>query len=415
MVSFKSAVVVATAVSGAVAALSSAKCLFLTTVTDAAGVAALNACPTLSGDITVEGDGLGGAVDLSQVQVLKGNLDLTNSTSVTLISLGGLEEVDGQLNIAKFTSVFNIDFTKLSSVTGNLSLVTMPSLSGMNLNTGLTKLNSLTISDTALSELTGLVSNVTEMAYLDLDNNKNMSLIKLPLKKVTDQLILSFNDDNANVTLDSLEEAYSVVIQDVALVSLKKLKAVNLTFQIAYGFFEDLELPNLEEVDGSVRIVANTQLLNVSFPKLTTIGGELGFENNTKLEDLGDAFPEVTDIKGALNIKGDIGSFELPKLKQVAGTFTLESTNDELDCSKALDKSKVKANDPVCSAPAKKDTSSGSDSASATSTGKGGKQSGDSKSSDSSSSNNNSDNKKSGAAAIFPSLAAVIGAFLIMA
>lgn len=409
MVSFKSAVLVAAAVSGAVAALSS-KCLFLTTVTDAAGVAALNACPTLSGDITVEGDGLGGAVDLSQVQVLKGNLDLTNSTSVTLISLGGLEEVDGQLNIQKFTSVFNIDFTKLTLVTGNLSLITMPSLSGMNLNAGLSKLNSLTISDTALSELTGLVSNVTEMLYLDLDNNKNMSLIKLPLKKITDQLILSFNDDNANVTLDSLEEAFSVVIQDVASVSLKKLKAVNQTFQIAYGFFEDLQLPALEEVDGSLRIVANTQLLNVSFPKLTTIGGELGFENNTKLEDLGEAFPEVTDIKGALNIKGDIGSFELPKLKQVAGTFTLESTNDELDCSKALDKSKVKANNPVCSAPAKKDASS---LGSASATGKDGKLNGDSKSSGSSSSGNS--DKKSNAAHIFPSVAAIVGAFLIMA
>lgn len=402
MVSFKSATIALAALGAAMGALS--KCLFLTTVTDAAGVAALNACPTLSGDITVEGDGLGGAVELGQVEELNGKLALTNSTSVTSVNLNQLEKVtsDGELSITKFTSVFNIDLSKLSEVEGNLTLVTMPSLSGMNLNKGLSTLNSLTISDTALSDLQGLLSNITEMTYLDLDNNKNMSSIDLPLETVSNNIILSFNDDNANVTLDKLESAFSLVIQDVAKVSLKKLKSVNQTFQIAYSFFEELELPSLETVDGSVRVVANEQMLNVSFPALTEIGGELGFDNNTKLQDLGETFPKLENIKGALNIKGDIGAFDLPALKQVAGTFSLESTNDELDCSKALDKSKVKANDPVCSAPEKKEALSAS--GSSTSTGK------NSKSSSASSDSSSSDKKSSGAALLLPSVAAVAAA-----
>lgn len=388
---------------GALAASTPSQCTKDATITELSGVTRLNECETIDAKITIEGD-IGGVLDLSNVKEIKGELSLQNSSAVTNLNFPSLEKISGKLKINQYTQVFNIDFTKLEEI-GTLELVSMPSLMGMNLNAGISKLKNLKISDTALYDLQGLL-NVTDVDTLDLDNNKNISSIDLPLEQVGKELILSFNNDNCSVKLDSLEECYSLTIQDVEKLSLKKLKAVNQTFQLGFNFFESFTAPELQEVEGSLRIVANEQLTNITFPKLTTVGGELGFSNNTDLQDLGDAFPKLSDIKGAVNIAGDIGKFELPDLKQVAGTFKLESTNSDLDCSKALDKSKVKANDPVCTAPKKESTSSGS-----SSNGKGGSLS------DKSDSGSGSDKKNAGNslyASLVLLLSAVGGALMLL-
>jgi hypothetical protein len=253
------------------------------------------------------------------------------------------------------------------------------------LNKGISKANSIEISDTAIGSLEGL-TNYDTVGVLNVNNNKNITQIDLILSEVTENLILSFNSDDCEVALDQLEIASNLTIQDVASLSLKNLTYVNGTFQIAYNTFEKLDVANLKQVGAAFQVFANDDLKSVSFPDLTLIDGELRMGNNTVLEDMGKTFENLTTIAGALNVQGDIANFSLPALKKVAGDFDFTSTNEDFDCSSFEEQQsdgKILGHNFNCTVPEKSASVSGS----GTATSKGSSKTGSSGSSDSSKKN----------------------------
>lgn len=370
-------------------------CSFSTTITAASAASELNSCPTLDGQIDITGDEIT-SLDFSSIKEIKGDLKLFNSSSVTDVNLNQLESISGSLTVQAYTQLHSLDFTSLTKAE-KLSLISLPSVAMLNLNKGISEAGSIKVSDTALSSLQGL-TNYNTVGTLDVDNNKNISSIDLSsLESVKDSLILSFNSDECEVKLDELIWASNLTIQDVADFSASNLTAVNGTFSLAYNTFESVEFKNLKEVGGSLQVFANDDLTEISIDKLKTIGGEFRMYNNTNLEDMEDSFSSLQTVEGAVNIKGNIANFTLPKLKKVDGTFTFNTDSDEFDCSsfkKKLLKVVKGGKSPQCSAPKKKSSSSkksgssSSSSSSSTSSGSG-SSSGSSSSSSSKSSNAN--------------------------
>ncbi|CUM54789.1 uncharacterized protein AC631_01800 [Debaryomyces fabryi] len=371
-------------------------CSFSTTITAASAASQLNSCPTLDGKIEITGDEIT-SLDFSSVEVIKGDLKLFNSSSVTDVNLNQLSEISGSLTVQAYTQLHSLDLTSLSKAE-ELSLISLPSFAILNLNKGISDAGSIKISDTALSSLEGL-TNYETVGSLDVDNNKNISSIDLSsLQSVKDTLVLSFNSDECEVKLDQLIWASNLTIQDVADFSASNLTKVNGTFNLAYNTFESVEFKKLKEVGGSLQIFANNDLTDISVDKLTTIGGEFRMFNNTELEDMEDSFSKLQTVEGAVNIEGNIANFTLPKLKEVDGTFTFETKSDEFDCSafkKKLKKVVKGGKSPKCSAPKKKKSSSSKKGSSSTSSSS--SSSTDSSSSGSSSSSSSSSTKSSNA------------------
>lgn len=338
----------------------SSSCSFSTTIDSPGDVTSLNSCPTLLGNIEVIGDDIGD-VDFSNVKKIDAKLNFFNSSSITNINLNQLSEISGSLSVQALTQLHAIDLTDLTKVE-KLSLISLPSLALLNLNKGISSATYIELSDTALSSLSGLTDYST-VGTLNVNNNKNISSIDLSgLKSVEDTLALSFNSDDCEVKLDDLKWASNVTLQDIVDLSLSNLTKVNGTLEIAYNLFESLELKSLEEVGGSVQIFANNDLSELDVGDLKTIGGELRLFNNTELEGLEESFKSLKTVKGAVNIKGPIGNFTLPGLKEIDGTFTFISTSDEFDCDKELKgvKKKVEGHNYTCSAPKKSLTKSNS-------------------------------------------------------
>ncbi|KAG7195397.1 uncharacterized protein KQ657_003155 [Scheffersomyces spartinae] len=390
-------IVLATALAGisSAASSSSASCSFLTTITAQASLNALNACPTLDGTIEINGDAIG-AVDLGAVESIKGDVTVTNSSSITSLVFSSLANITGSLDIVALTQLSNIDFTSLSLVK-QLKLISLPSLATLNLNKGISKASHIEVSDTALS---AFPLSITDIDYLDINNNKNITSLDLPLETVSDTLILSFNNDEAEVKLDNLIWASNLTIQDISSLSASNLTAVNGSFVIAYNLFDEFELDSLKSVGGSLRIINNEELKSLSFKDLTTIGGEFNMVNNSKLSDTEDAFNEINTIRGAVNIAGDFSNFTMDGLKNVAGDFSFESTNDNFSCDafdQLHDNNDIKGHNYNCSAPTQ---SSSASSGSSKSTSGSSSKSGSSTSGSSSGSSSSSSTKASNGAFI---------------
>ena len=68
--------------------------------------------------------------------------------------------------------------------------------------------------------------------------------------------------------------------------------------------FENVSLPNLTAVGGSISFVGNNDVTNITMPELTTITGALFLSANGALEEV-NGFPLLKTIDGAIDISGN--------------------------------------------------------------------------------------------------------------
>lgn len=243
--------------------------------------------------------------------------------------------ITGSLSLTSLTILSTLDLPVLSTV-GSINFVTLPSLTGINLNDGVSKINSLYISDTALESLDGF--QVSSLDTFNVNNNKNLNSIDAKLQNVKTALEVSFNSDEVEVTFDELEWANNITFRDVASISLAKLEKVNASLGFINNSLSEIELSKLTEVGGSLSFVSNDELEELDLNNLTKIGGGFVISNNSKLETI-DGFSSLETVGGAIIFTGSFSNASLPALKRVSGGALIESDGD-LDCDSfnALDK-----------------------------------------------------------------------------
>merc|ERR1712000_203509 len=184
---------------------------------------------------------------------------------------------------------------------GELSFITLPRLGTLVFGTkGVTKISAIRISDTYLSDLSGL--SVAAVDSFQIDNNRKITAFNSDLVNVTKELLIFDNGNNMDITMNKLE-----VVAEVQVSNAK-----------------NFEVPALERVTKSLK------LTNISFPALETIGGGLAIENNTKLIAIDD-LPKLKTVYGGISLRGNFEKVELPKLDTVSGTVVVTSTTDIKD------------------------------------------------------------------------------------
>lgn len=344
------------------AASSSASCSFDDqTITAAASASALGACATLEGTLEISGNEIG-SLNLGGVEEIAGDISIFNSSSITDVTLNSLESISGSLEFDALTQLHVIDLSRLTEVS-ELNLISLPSLSVINLNSGVSRLTSMQVSDTALSSLQGLITNINSVGLLNVNNNKNITSLELGnLQSVQENLILSFNGDSCDITLDNLGWASNLTIQDAASFSANNLTSVNGSLIIGYNKFDSFDLP-VETIGGALQIFANDDMTEFSLSNLTEVGGEVRIFNNTELDDMSDSFASLETIKGAVNIEGSFSNFSMTSLEEVDGDFSVRSDNEDFDCSEFRElhsDDKIEGHNFKCVAPKKDSSASGS-------------------------------------------------------
>jgi len=136
---------------------------------------------------------------------------------------------------------------------------------------------------------------------------------------------------------------------------------------------ESVLAPNLTSVGnfatgvGSLALVANGKLSNISFPALTSVGGANQIANNTALDAI--AFPALKTVGGAIDFSGNFTTPELPALTNVKGGFNIQS-QQSVDCtgfqSQSGGKGSIIQGTFICKTTAKTGTLDGSPSSSGT-------------------------------------------------
>ncbi|RCK60729.1 Cell wall protein ECM33 [Candida viswanathii] len=297
------------------------------TATASAEVQRIAACETAVGDVTIQGTAFG-TIELTGLEQFYGGLHINNATQATVVNAPTLQLVSGELEFNANTILSRLNLAQLTTV-GSLNLNALPALEDVGLTAGLTSAESVIISDTGLSSLSGI--DVYQLQVFNVNNNDNIDTIDSGLREVTDTLDISYNAEKVDVSFPQLSVAKNIVLQSINSISAPNLTATNGSLAVSSSSVEKIEFAKLTSIGNSLTINKNDDLTELDFPELTSIGGALNIADNDELKSFS-GFPELKSIGGSVNINGtfDNGTFE--SLTRIAGGFTLK-TDGDLSCS----------------------------------------------------------------------------------
>ncbi|CCH45791.1 Sporulation-specific protein [Wickerhamomyces ciferrii] len=301
-------------------------------------------CEALKGDLTITGDLSSGSLD--KVKAIYGSLIINNATNLGSFSAGQLTTITDSLELTILTVLDQLSLPQLSTV-GTVHFVTLPALNEIQLNTGITKINSLYISDTSLENLNGF--DVQSLDTFNVNNNKNLNSIDSQLQNVKVALEVSYNSNDVEVSFDDLEWANNITFRDISSISLSKLENVNASLGFINTSVDSIDLSNVQKIGGSLTFVSNDELEEIDLSNLTSIGGGFDISNNTHLKDI-EGFDSLESVGGSIIFVGNFTNASLPSLKRVSGGLELESS-EEFDCEEFnKQKNAIQGDSYVCKA-----------------------------------------------------------------
>ncbi|KAH7011567.1 hypothetical protein EDB80DRAFT_876228 [Ilyonectria destructans] len=314
------------------ATVSAATCTKDITVTEATPVIS---CDVVDADITIDSD-LAGDVVINGPKQIKGDFIVNNASGLISLTSTTINSISGEFQLQNLELLSTLEMASLKSV-GEISMVKLPQLSSLNFGTeGVTKMTSIRITDTFISDLSGL--SVATVENFQIDNNKRMTTFDSDLVNITGQLIINNNGNNMDITMDKLELAAEIQISNVKSFSVPALTKITASIKFDKNpEFKTFNAPNVTEITNDVSFINNKKLTNVSMPLLTKIQGGFTIQNNTAMTTI-DGFPLLESVSGAIILRGNFEKVELPSLNDVKGAVTVSSTTDISDFCDFFDK-----------------------------------------------------------------------------
>lgn len=244
-----------------------------------------------------------GQISINGVQSISGDLTVLNVTQLTSLSADQLSEIGGTWHMEDLTILANLQFDSLQSV-GDIQWLALPALQSLSFSQGIQKAKSVLISNTQLNNIDGI--ELQQVGDFNINNNGFMADINVNnLKNITGITNFAANGQDLKISFPNLIGAGNMTFRNVSGVSVPSLKRVGGALGLISNTLSSFLAPNLTVIDGSLVLLDNENLNNVSFPVLQGINGGFGVAANNKLSDLG-GFPGLQVVSGAVDVSGSI-------------------------------------------------------------------------------------------------------------
>jgi hypothetical protein len=297
-----------------------------TTVNSQADATKLADCKVVKGSI-VFSNMTGAVVDISGPEEITGDITVIDHQAIQSFKSSTLEKVGGEFRMNNVQILRDVQFPELKEAK-KVSIQSAPTLGSLIFGP-LTKADEVTISDTQLTALDAI--DVATLNKLDINNNRRLEKFATQLKSLSDVMNIHANGIlglGLSVDMPNLVWIANMTIANVTEFDVPSLKVVNGSARFDFNFFESFSAPNLTHTeDGDISFVGNGALTNMTFPKLTEVGGGLTIANNTGLDRV-TFFPKLEHVYGAVKLRGNFTEVEFPSLDSVDGAFDVSSTAD---------------------------------------------------------------------------------------
>lgn len=297
-----------------------------TTIENQSDADGINSCTTLKGDLTIKKT-YSGDLSLSGIEEITGGIISSGAANVSSISAPSLTSIGDKFDLEGLTTLTLLSFPQLTSV-GSINWEALPKLQSLNFDTGVTKAGDVSISNTGLTDLNGI--QLKTVGTFSIQNNRDLKTININnLQNATDLISFSGNYDTLEIDLPNLGTGTNMTFQNISSVSVPSLE--KLTGQLGFWGtkFETFSAPNLTQT-GDLVFKDNSKLSNISIPNLKTVNGGFTIARDDELSTI--SLSSLETVKGAIDFSGTFDKISLGKLKDVEGSFNMQSTHGNFSC-----------------------------------------------------------------------------------
>ena len=285
------------------------------TITASADAGQIASCTTYSGSVAIQTDvsdaqdssGHNG-LSIEGVEVIDGNVTVNNAINLATLAFPDLQEI-GALQLGGLTVLSDLRMPQISSI-DRINLTALPALQQFSFgNTGVTKSNSILITNTGLTTLKGL-DQLDSVSSFNVNNNPGLQNVSLAISSIKNAIRIEANNGDQNGTEASfpqLQSAMNMTFRNCSSVSLPSLTNVSQYLGFYGNSFESFTAPNLTTTGGLV-FIDNTALANISIPGLTSINGSFIIANNTELEKV-DGIQKLATVISSLDFNGNFTEY----------------------------------------------------------------------------------------------------------
>lgn len=270
-----------------------------TTIKSQSDADALASCSTVTGDLKID-EHYSGDLTLNGVKTLDGGITSSNATGLTGIVAPELESISGTFFIYESPILTTMDFAVLTSI-GAIHWNALAGLQALTFTTGVTDIGDVSIVNTGLRNLDGIVLNT--VGTFNIENNANLVEVNVNnLTNATNLINFSGNNQELEVLFPNLGTAKNITVRNVQSVSI----------------------PSLQKLTGQLGFWA-TNLTTFSAPNLTTTA-DLTFSGNVDLTNV--TMPVLKKVDGGFLItrNDELSVIDLPSLKMVTGAIDFSGT-----------------------------------------------------------------------------------------
>lgn len=258
-------------------------------------------CDVIDAIVTVD-ESVEGNLVINGPKQLKQDFIVSNATKLLSLSSTTINAIGGKFQLQNLEFLATLEMGALRTL-NQIEFIKLTQLSKINFGAnGVTKVNSIRITDTFISDLSGL--SVAAVENFQINDNSKLNKFDSDLVNITGQLIINNNGNNMEINMPKLEYAAEIQISDVKSFNVPALAEVSESIKLDSTELESFSANNLTKVTNDVSFINNKNLANISMPLLESIGGGLSIKNNTALETI-DGFPLVETVSGGIDLYGD--------------------------------------------------------------------------------------------------------------
>jgi hypothetical protein len=313
-------------ISVAAAATASVCTTSTATINSAADATAFASCTTIKGDVLI-GPDAAGVLALDGPEQITGDVVCNNAGGLVSLTSSTIATIGGSFSLFNLTLLSTLQFNDLTKVE-TIDFNSLPALSTLTFPSFISTASSLTVTNTFLKTLDGI--NLMTVGLMDINNNLRLANFSTQVANITQSLNIAANGQALDVDFPNLIWANNMTLRNISVLSVPSLATVNGSFILDEGLLTTLSTPNLTTVGsfankaGSLSLVGNSALSNITFPQLNSVGGGIQIANNTALDTI--AFPALTQVGGAVDLAGNFSTPSLPALENVQGAMNIQST-----------------------------------------------------------------------------------------
>ncbi|KAL6863919.1 cell wall protein [Trichoderma novae-zelandiae] len=281
-------------------------------------------CDVVNANIVVD-ESVAGDLIINGPKQIKGDFIVNNATQLISIQSNTINAIGGTFELDSLELLSSVNMQALKTL-NKLNMVKLPQLNSLVFGTsGVTKASSIQVTDTFLSDLSGL--NINSVDTLTITNNNKLTAFNSDLVNITTLLSVSSNGNNMDINMTKLQSAAEIQLSNVKSFLVPSLKTITQSLKFDTNpQLLTFSAKNVTHIGDSVTFINNNKLTNVSFPLLTAVG-DLTIQNNTAMKAV-EGFPKLGTVAGGVILRGNFDSVELPSLKDVKGGVTVYSTTD---------------------------------------------------------------------------------------